>query len=574
MSKYKIISNSVYLFIILNVIILILISCTSHLIINDEAPVWKDNDKKPIKEPKINNPSIDWISVNRSTFDPLLQILDFKRHFKKLANVPQQALNVNSLDEVPNSSWFNNRHNLPYTKLNYNEIYKGSNITDGPDTNGFWWIINPLLDEVNPSFYIEDSKGNKYKISFDPIGYPELATGASIIGSRYFYACGYNVQEEKIIYWFPEILRIKEGSTFENENGELVPFTNEYLKEFLSKLEHQSDGSIRSLASHSLGNIKGPFMYKGIRKDDPNDWCPHEHRRELRALYVIGSLVNHHKLKEQNNVDVYIERNGGGYLKHYLINFRNILGSDGNKPKLPKKGYDHKFDIRDIGTATITLGAKKREWKESKPYKYNSIGYFESEIFKPREFAPIYSNPAFENLTIQDAYWGAKTVMAFRDNDLKALVDAARYSDSSAVLYLLRTLKERRDKIGKYWFSQVNPIDYPDVKYDNDKFIVTFEDLLIKYKLNSDRVTYFCKVYINNKYLLERKYVDIQKISFEKSKLFDVGSIIQNNHGEVIIKFKIKSFRENTKLSPYTNFIFKVNFESKEAMVIGIEHEA
>lgn len=572
MSKSKKINNTLYLFILLNIITIIFISCANHLIINDEAPVWKDNDKKPIKEPKVNKPSIDWNSVNRSTFDPLLQLLDLKGNFKKLANAPQQAINVNSLDEVPNSSWFENRHNLPYTQLTYNEIYEGCNTTNGPDTNGYWLVFNPIVNEVDPSFCIEDSKGDKYLVSFDSIGFSELATGAAIIGSRYFYACGYNVPEEKIIYLRPSNLRIKEGSTIKNEKGELTPFTNEKLKELLEKLEHQPDGSIRSLTSHLLDNKKGPFMYKGTRKDDPNDWCPHEHRRELRALYVISSLVNHHKLKEQNNMDVYVERDGGGYLKHYLFNFRAILGSDGNKPKLPKKGYDNKFDIRDIGSATFTLGAKKRAWKDAKPYEFNSIGYFESEIFEPSEFAPIYPNPAFENMTYQDAYWGAKTVMAFRDDDLRALVDAAKYSDSSAALYLLRKLIERRDKIGEYWFNQVNPIDYPDVKIENDILVLTFEDLLKKYNLDSSNVTYSCQIYIDNKVVLEKELVDVNEIKIEKSKLNDIYKK-HSRSDYLIIEFKIKSHRGNSNISPNTNFIIKANLLTNKTSIIGIQHE-
>jgi len=45
----------------------------------------------------------------------------------------------------------------------------------------------------------------------------------------------------------------------------------------------RSDGTYRVIASRELpGKIKGGFTFYGMRKDDPNDLIPHEHRRDLR----------------------------------------------------------------------------------------------------------------------------------------------------------------------------------------------------------------------------------------------------------------------------------------------------
>jgi hypothetical protein len=554
-------------------ILYLLVSCATHPDIGNEEPFWKDNDKKLIPEPEFKEPSLEWLSVDRTAFDPLLNLLDFKRNFRKLAGAPQPALNVNSLDEVPNSSWFENRHNHPYTRMTPEQIYRGNIITDGPETNGYWKVFRPKIGGTTPGFWIEDSKGDQYIVKFDPVGYSELATGAAVIGSRFFYACGYNVPQETIVYWNPKKLRIKEGAIYKDESGEEKPFTIEKLEQILDQIEHQPDGTIRSLASLSLGNVKGPFSYKGTRRDDPNDWCPHEHRRELRALYILGSLVNHYDLKDHNSMDVYIKEKNRGYLKHYLLDFGSILGSDGDKPKPPKKGYDHLFDLRDVGSSTFTLGLKKRDWKDAIPYQYNSIGYFESAIFKPNKFAPIYPNPAFENMTVQDAYWGAKTIMAFSNEDLKTLVSAAKYSDSISAQYMLEILIERRDKIGNYWFNKINPIDYPEVTFEKDDLILSFEDLLKKYNLDTNKVTYMYQIKINNNKILEKDLVDVNEIKVNKSEL---ENLLPENHRinkESVIEFKVKSSRKSSKITPYTNFIFKVNFTTKKAKIIGIQHE-
>ena len=111
------------------------------------------------------------------------------------------------------------------------------------------------------------------------------------MGSRFFHACGYNVPEETIVYWKPDLLRIKEGVTYTDNSGQVQPLTMDVLNEVLENVERSPDGYIRSLASAALKNVKGPFSYNGTRRDDPNDWCKHEHRRELRALRTLDHVV-------------------------------------------------------------------------------------------------------------------------------------------------------------------------------------------------------------------------------------------------------------------------------------------
>jgi hypothetical protein len=52
---------------------------------------------------------------------------------------------------------------------------------------------------VTPGFLIEDSAGAKYLLKFDPPAYPELASGADVVVSKFFYALGYHVPENYIV---------------------------------------------------------------------------------------------------------------------------------------------------------------------------------------------------------------------------------------------------------------------------------------------------------------------------------------------------------------------------------------
>jgi hypothetical protein len=58
-----------------------------------------------------------------------------------------------------------------------------------------------------------------------------------------------------------------------------------------------------------------------------------------------------------------------------------------------------------------------------------------------------------------DTFWAAKKVMSFTDEQLRALVETGEYSDPAAAEYLVRVLAERRDKIGRVYFSRVLPLD-------------------------------------------------------------------------------------------------------------------
>ncbi|MEO2005288.1 MAG: hypothetical protein ABGY41_14455, partial [Candidatus Poribacteria bacterium] len=85
-----------------------------------------------------------------------------------------------------------------------------------------------------------------------------------------------------------------------------------------------------------------------------------------------------------------------------------------------------------------------------------------------------YRNPAFLETTPLDAYWGAKLVMAFTPREIGAIIDQGGYSDPAVAEYITRILVERREKVGRYWYSQVAPLDNFAV---DPSGTVQFEDL-------------------------------------------------------------------------------------------------
>jgi hypothetical protein len=88
-------------------------------------------------------------------------------------------------------------------------------------------------------------------------------------------------------------------------------------------------------------------------------------------------------------------------------------------------------------------------WARAKYPGIQSVGVFESKVFDAVKWVPEYPNPAFTNRLPDDSFWAAKQVIAFTDDQVRAIVKTGEYSDPRAEEYVAKALIERRDKIGR-----------------------------------------------------------------------------------------------------------------------------
>ena len=116
---------------------------------------------------------------------------------------------------------------------------------------------------------------------------------------------------------------------------------------------------------------------------------------------------------------------------------------------------------------------------------YESIGRFESKYFQPEEWKPDYPNPAFDKMQLQDALWATRTVMRFSNEAIRAMVETGQHDDASAADHLVATLIERRDKIVRYYLSQINPLDGFTVAAAGGKRNLNFTNLGVEAGLAS-----------------------------------------------------------------------------------------
>ncbi len=558
--------------ILTSVLFCCIISCSSsHRFI---PPQPLPDDRQHIGEPEERNYNLVSDSFNKQFTMQLQQSFDLSRQLRHLFGKPKQAFNVDAFDEVPNSSWFTNRNAMK--KMSIEKISRGPDTVEGPDMRDKWTITSAKAEGVTPGFHIKDSLGNRYVIKFDPIAYSELATGAEVISTKLFYAAGYHVPENYIAVFHPDILTIGDKVKFTDEKGKSRFMNKNDLIDILERIQKLPNGRIRALASKYVPGMKiGPFPYQGFRKDDPNDFIPHQHRRELRGLRVMAAWLNHTDTKSGNSYDSYITEDGKSYIRHYLLDFGSTLGSAAHGPREPQAGHENAIDPHELGINMLTLGFYVRPYEKLGPFQYPSIGLYESDLTRPGGFKHNIPNPAFENCTNRDGFWGAKLVMSFNDEQLGAVVAQAQYSNPDAAAYLLRILKERRDKTGRYWFDRINPLDRFTINASGDLQVLTFVDLAVETELNSkEESRYRYDLSLDGEPLFKRKDIGKDTVILlpdQSQQSQYMKRLNKNTHRECQWEVKIQTFRESrNKWSKWVKVYLGFDETTVEFTLLGI----
>jgi hypothetical protein len=339
-------------------------------------------------------------------------------------------------------------------------------------------VISAKTDGVTPGFKIEDVHGNRYLLKFDPPDHPELASAADVIGSKIYYALGYNTPENYIANFRREQLTITQDSTWRDRIGRKHVLTTNLIDEWLAHQPKDKQGRYRALASRWIaGKPVGPYTFDGTRPDDPNDIVPHELRRELRGMAVFAAWLNDTDAKAINTLDSLVEEDGVEYLKHYRIDWGAALGSDSLRSKDVRRGHDYFVDPASILVQAASLGLYLPQWMRLSYPSFRGTGTFDYRSFDAAHWRPNYPAEPFLLMDDDDAFWAAKKVMTFSDEEIKALVETGQYSDSRASDLVTLCLIKRRDMIGQAWLSRSLALD----RFRVEKGRLAFDDLLEKY---------------------------------------------------------------------------------------------
>jgi hypothetical protein len=381
----------------------------------------------------------------------------------------RRAMSVNTIDEVPDSSWFTNRI-LPIGPVGGGPRMSADDVARGPDTGdgpaaGAWLVASGKSDGITPGFTIVDTAGVRWFIKFDPPRWRGMMSGAEVTVTKLFHALGYYVPENHVTHLTRDRLTIGERSTITAEDGGERHLTGKDIDRLLRMAAQEPDGSYRVVASRAVeGRPVGPFLYVGTRPDDPNDIVPHEHRRELRALRVFSAWTNHVDSKAINSLDTLVSEGGRTTVRHHLIDFGSTLGSASIKPREYDEGHHYIFDPHETLKGMLGFGFYIPSFHLVDYPAFRSVGYFSADRFDPPAWKPRVPNPAFRRARPDDTFWAARRVMAFTDEMIRAAVRTGRYTDPAAERHIADTLIARRDAIGRAWLTDVNPIVDPSLE--------------------------------------------------------------------------------------------------------------
>jgi hypothetical protein len=419
-------------------------------------PAWRIDDRRPHATPPkgFYSPFI-WDGANYSVFWRVSDALTIP--------VKQPARNVNAMDEVPNSSWYTNR--LSLKTMTPEAVGQGAcpDVDDQAQTP--WVVVGGKPDGANPGFQIKDAAGRRALVKVDGVAQPERGTGADVLGALIFHAAGYWVPCNRVTFIRKEQMTLKEGAKVKRTNGQVLPLTQATIDDIMTKATEVEPGLYRvSLSEFIPGRPIGPWRYEGIRKDDPNDTIPHEHRRELRGMQLFAGWFDHVDTRQENTMLAWMSVGEElGYTRHYRIDFGDgfgiVAGPEEIPPRLGKSGY---LDLGKIGEDFISLGLIDRPWHDKTYGKTGvSLGYYTAYDYDPDPFVPGYPNPAFERAVEADMAWAARILARFTPAHIEAIVDRGHFRVPHMRDELVRIMSERRERALERFLTKLSPLTWP-----------------------------------------------------------------------------------------------------------------
>jgi hypothetical protein len=444
-------------------------------------PITVDQDKRPYgPEPEEYYSSFLWDGADQMVFRP-------NAKFWKV-DPAGEAMNVNAMDEVPNSAWFTNR--IGKHNLTLDQVRKGACRDHAPlDPKGPWLVVGAKPNGANPGFPIKAADGRRYLLKFDGVVQGPRATSADVVVSKFYFAAGFDTPCNEIIEFDRSILKIDPEAKSVDVFGNKVEMSEADLDRIFAKAIKLPDGRYRGSSSLFLeGKPIGPFRYEETRSDDPNDVVPHEDRRDLRGSKLLAAWTNHFDSREQNTLDMFaspkVEKgqpSKPGYIRHYIIDFGDCFGSVWEPPMLGRRiGHSHYLALDHLFLDWITIGVVQRPWDTNRFAKTGKVlGYYQIDNFEPSEYRPGYPNPAWLRMSERDGAWMARIMARMTPAHVDSMLTAAKIRDKPLEAELRRVVMGRRQKVLSRYLGIVASLTDPEVVVKGGTAELCMEDLSV-----------------------------------------------------------------------------------------------
>jgi hypothetical protein len=409
----------------------------------ERAPVAEAHDDAPSSVPSYASVPEPVYLSEVYLHRPLRQTLD-------LSPFPESG-DVNSMDEVPRSTWFEPR------ATDVGAIARGPG-SDGPPRPPFT-LVSTSTTAVENGLVITDSRGLGYEIGIDPVDRPEMRTAAAAIGARLVWALGYHTP--------PVFIAHVRAADFWGAGGGGGGVD---AAAALGAGPPAIGGFYRvSAVRWPMGMNLGQTPEGGTRSDDSNDRIAHPDRRTLRALQVVAAWLQLGGLGPRKTVDAYEGAPERGHVTHYLVGLDEAFGAGDvvhvwDPPPAEGGGSP--------GIRLLTLGLLRNPAPPPTQLDIPAIGELSGDV-DPRRYRPPLPYQPVERQQAPDAYWMAKRIASIPSAGLAVAIDAGKLSDERAQKRLLSALEARRAKVVGYWFSRVTPLEI--VLADSAKLVLRDE---------------------------------------------------------------------------------------------------
>ena len=446
-------------------------------------PLWRDTDLDPVSipcpagakdapphqegcAPGTYQSSLMWDGADSIVFRPLSSAFRLQRG--------GEAIDVNSVDEVPDSAWFTNRLGVRPVSLDELRLAgcREEQLLE-PDAypDGSWTIDAGKKGGSVPGFRVVVPGKGKYLMKATQA--MERVAAADVIGIAIYHAVGFDTPCDQTIHVRPSLLTLRPNLQYKLSFDKGRPFDGEMLAKVLADTTAPDGRALMTASAWLPGHVIGPFRYQGVRADDPGDVIPHEDRRELRASRLLAAWINHFDTREGNTLDTWLSTKPAapaaspGYVRHYQIDTSESLSSDGwGQDELARRiGHAYVVDWGDLSGDFVTLGIRRRPWDDLRPARNHPVfGYFDADHFTPERWKNQYPNEAFDRMTERDGAWMARILARFTPEMLRVLVALAQFTEPQDTAYLTRVLEGRLHKLLERYLTGLAP--FADLRVD------------------------------------------------------------------------------------------------------------
>ena len=374
-------------------------------------------------------------------------------HTKHLFDTPgdeedRRALNVNTIDEVPESSWFVDRIlSRSGQSMTVEDVARGPGAGRGP-APGPWIVVSGKRQGATPGFTVLDANSERWFIKFDPPNYPEMASGAEVVVTKLFHAIGYHVPENAV-------------AVVRREDLVLTRRVNHRRDErFRPTHARGRCGRDASSGSQAAGRVVSSAREQSTAR--PTGWagfCITGHgltTRTMSCRMSTGASCGRSGSSRPGSITTtsspstrstrWSATRTGSLSATISIDFGSTLGSGAVRPRRFDHGHQYMVEPRSLLTNALSLGFHVRPFERVDYPDLPSVGRFSADRFDPARWKPEIPNPAFLRARADDLFWGARRVMAFTDEMIGAVVASASYGDERAARHITETLIARRDR--------------------------------------------------------------------------------------------------------------------------------